>query len=144
MFGSPSRAHGMKNFPLASAVEGDVAQYSCVSAPYDGGHIVQVYVQRVSYLPLNAMMGERTSTVFRHPDICLRTSVRIFPGWRLVDTILSPYRRASSRATTTLPCNEVSTQHISRLEVMLHAQIYSCCTIQTRYTLSAQDHPSWH
>jgi hypothetical protein len=34
-FGLPSRAQGMKNFPFASAAVGAVAQYSCVSAPYD-------------------------------------------------------------------------------------------------------------
>ena len=37
-FALPTRAHGMKNFPLASSAAGDVAQYNCVNAPYEAGY----------------------------------------------------------------------------------------------------------
>lgn len=43
-FALPRRAHGMKNCPLASSAAGDVAQYNCVSAPYEAEYSNRRYI----------------------------------------------------------------------------------------------------
>lgn len=92
----------MKNFPLASSAAGDVAQYNCVNAPYEAGYnSVRRYI--VSLAQSKKETEKHTMMAYCHLGMWRWRSVSRFPGLTLVDTILSPCRRASSRATTTLP-----------------------------------------
>ena len=95
-FALPERAQGMKNCPLTSSAAGDVAQYNCVSAPYETEYSIRRYI--VSLTPATPREKRKAYSDSNLPPGHVALKIRVDVAWvetRRHDLITMPTRQLS-------------------------------------------------